>query len=111
VAFVYVRLRRSVGLKLVGRTYELTSEPISNLPAPQEPNGAEFVVCPTGGQVGISRLKRRPMCEQCVEIDKKIENYQRMASRITDQPTLDGIKELIARMLARKAVLHPEQAK
>jgi hypothetical protein len=32
-----------------------------------------------------------------------------MASRITDQPMLDGIKELIERMIAQKAALHPEQ--
>jgi hypothetical protein len=44
------------------------------------------------------------MCEQCVEIDKKIDHYRVMASRITDQPLLDGIKELI-----EKAALHPEQ--
>jgi hypothetical protein len=51
------------------------------------------------------------MCEQCVEIDKKIENYQRMASRITDQAMLDGIKGLIEQMQAQKTALHPEQAK
>jgi len=49
------------------------------------------------------------MCEKCVELDGKIEHYQRMSDRITDQPTLDGIKELIERMKAQKAVLHPEQ--
>jgi hypothetical protein len=49
------------------------------------------------------------MCEKCVELDGKIEHYQRMASLITDQTTLDGIKELIARMKAQKAELHPEQ--
>jgi hypothetical protein len=49
------------------------------------------------------------MCQQCVEIDKKIEDYQRMASRITDQAMLDGIKDLIERMQAQKAALHPEQ--
>jgi hypothetical protein len=49
------------------------------------------------------------MCEQCVEIDKKIEDYQRMVARITDQPFLDGIKVLIERMQARKVALHPEQ--
>jgi hypothetical protein len=32
-----------------------------------------------------------------------------MASRITDQPILDGIKELIERMKAQKAALHAEQ--
>jgi hypothetical protein len=51
------------------------------------------------------------MCEQCVEIDKKIEHYRFMASRITDQPMLDGIKDLIERMQAQKLALHPEQAK
>ena len=49
------------------------------------------------------------MCDKCVELDGKIEHYQRMASRITDQPTLDGIKELIARMMAQKAALHPDE--
>jgi hypothetical protein len=31
-----------------------------------------------------------------------------MATCITDQPLLDGIKELIERMQAQKAALHPE---
>jgi hypothetical protein len=48
------------------------------------------------------------VCEKCVEIDNKIEHYQLMATRITDQPLLDGIKELIERMQAQKAALHPE---
>ena len=50
-----------------------------------------------------------PMCDKCVELDGKIEHYQRMASLLTDRTTLDGIKELIARMKAQKAELHPEQ--
>jgi hypothetical protein len=50
------------------------------------------------------------MCEKCVELDGKIKHYQRMSARITDQPTVDGIKELIERMKAKKAALHPEQA-
>jgi hypothetical protein len=49
------------------------------------------------------------MCDKCVELDGKIEHYQRMASLITDQITLDGIKELIATMKAQKTALHPEQ--
>jgi beta-phosphoglucomutase-like phosphatase (HAD superfamily) len=49
------------------------------------------------------------MCEKCVEIDQKIERYQRMSSRINDQPTLDGIKKLIEQLKAEKAALHPEQ--
>jgi hypothetical protein len=49
------------------------------------------------------------MCDKCVEIDGKIEHYQRLSSRFTDQRTLDGIKGLIASMKAQKAALHPEQ--
>jgi len=49
------------------------------------------------------------MCEKCVELDDKIEHYQRMASRISDQAMLAGIKELIERMQAEKAALHPEK--
>ena len=51
----------------------------------------------------------RAMCNKCVEIDKKIEHYRLLASRLTDQPILDGIKELIERMQAQKAALHPDQ--
>jgi hypothetical protein len=51
------------------------------------------------------------MCEKCVEIDSKIEHYQGLASRVMDQPTIDGIQELIEHMKAQKAALHPEQAK
>jgi hypothetical protein len=50
------------------------------------------------------------MCEKCVELDGKIDRYQRMASRMTDQAMLDGIKELIERMQAQKIAIHPEQA-
>jgi beta-phosphoglucomutase-like phosphatase (HAD superfamily) len=49
------------------------------------------------------------MCEKCDEIDKKIERYRVMASRITDQPILNGIRDLIEQMRAQKAALHPEQ--
>jgi hypothetical protein len=51
------------------------------------------------------------MCDKCVELNGKIEHYQRLSATITDQPTLGGIKELILieRMKAQKAALHPEQ--
>jgi hypothetical protein len=49
------------------------------------------------------------MCEKCVELDSKIEHYRFMASRISDQAMLAGIKGLIERMHAQKAALHPEQ--
>jgi hypothetical protein len=49
------------------------------------------------------------MCEKCTELDAKIEHYRRLSSRLTDQPTLDGIKKLIERMKAEKATFHAEQ--
>jgi hypothetical protein len=49
------------------------------------------------------------MCERCVELEGKIEHYRRLMSGITDQATLDGIKELIERMKTQKAALHPDQ--
>jgi hypothetical protein len=49
------------------------------------------------------------MCEKCAEIDEKIEHYLSLSSRLTDQPTVDGINDLIERMKAEKAALHPGQ--
>ena len=49
------------------------------------------------------------MCDKCIELDGKIEHYQHLSSTITDQRTLDGIKELIERMKAQKAALHLEE--
>jgi hypothetical protein len=51
------------------------------------------------------------MCDRCVELDGKIEHYQCLASNITDQATLDGIKKLVERLEAQKAGLHPERTK
>jgi hypothetical protein len=49
------------------------------------------------------------MCDRCVELDDKIEYYQRMASKTTDPDLLDGIQKLIKRMKTQKATLHPDQ--
>jgi hypothetical protein len=49
------------------------------------------------------------MCDQCVAIDKKIEHYRFMASRITDPDMLDGIKRLTANLQAQKAALNPKE--
>jgi hypothetical protein len=59
--------------------------------------------------MGISPDRRFSMCDKCVELDGKIEHYQRLASGIDDRATLDGTKELIEGMKAQKAALHPEQ--
>jgi beta-phosphoglucomutase-like phosphatase (HAD superfamily) len=49
------------------------------------------------------------MCDKCVEIDKKAERYRSIASRTTDQPVLDGIKELIQQLEEQKLALHPKE--
>lgn len=49
------------------------------------------------------------MCDQCAELDVKIEHYQRIRLSIGDQVTVDRIKELVAEMKARKVKLHPEK--
>jgi hypothetical protein len=46
------------------------------------------------------------MCEKCVELDKKIDHYERIRLSIADQVTVDRIKELIAEMSAQKAQFH-----
>jgi hypothetical protein len=48
------------------------------------------------------------MCEKCVEIDKNLERYQRLASAIADQKAVDALSAKIAELRAEKAALHPE---
>lgn len=47
------------------------------------------------------------MCEKCVELDGKISHYRQLATKVIDQPTLDGIQKLIEQMQAEKTALHP----
>jgi hypothetical protein len=51
------------------------------------------------------------MCDKCQELDKKIEHYRRIVSRITDQLTNERVEKLIEEMQAQKVALHPEQEK
>lgn len=48
------------------------------------------------------------MCDKCNQIDRKIERYRTLSSRITDQLTIDGIAKLVEELLAEKFGLHPE---
>jgi hypothetical protein len=48
------------------------------------------------------------MCEKCTEFNFKIARYRQIASLIVDQPTLDGIAQLIKEMTETKSELHPE---
>jgi hypothetical protein len=49
------------------------------------------------------------VCDECKELNDKIEQYRRIAGSINDQLTIERINELIASMEAQKAALHPEQ--
>jgi hypothetical protein len=49
------------------------------------------------------------MCENCVEIDKKIERYRRIIHSISDRSTVERSNELIAILEGQKAALHPER--
>jgi hypothetical protein len=47
------------------------------------------------------------MCEKCRGIDERVAHYHRIAGAITDKLTLDRIAELILKLDADKAALHP----
>jgi hypothetical protein len=49
------------------------------------------------------------MCERCKSIDREIEHYRELATRITDPQSLKGIALLIQKMEAEKRRLHPER--
>jgi hypothetical protein len=56
-----------------------------------------------------AQMRTFEMCEKCLELDRNIEYYRDIASRIPDEAMLRGIEVLIERVKARKADLHPEQ--
>jgi hypothetical protein len=47
------------------------------------------------------------MCDKCQELDKKIEQYERIAASINDQFTIDRIRALVEELRVQKAALHP----
>ena len=50
------------------------------------------------------------MCGKCKEFDDKIAHYRRMETYITDELTLQGIKQLIEIAAAEKAeISHSEE--
>jgi hypothetical protein len=46
------------------------------------------------------------MCDQCKEIDQRIEQYRRLSQSTTDQTTLDRFKEAIGKLFDEKLGLH-----
>jgi hypothetical protein len=49
------------------------------------------------------------MCDKCVELDGKIERYERMRLLTADQVTVDRINGLVAELYAQRAKFHPEK--
>ncbi len=49
------------------------------------------------------------MCDKCIELDKKIEHHERLASGMADELTLERIRESVREMKAQKAALHPDE--
>ncbi len=51
------------------------------------------------------------MCDQCEELDAKIERYRRIFDPVMDRVTRERVAKLIEDLKAEKARLHPEQEK
>jgi hypothetical protein len=49
------------------------------------------------------------MCDKCIELDRKLEQYRRLAGSITDELTIARISKMIKDTAAEKAKLHPDQ--
>ena len=46
------------------------------------------------------------MCDECIELGKKIDHYRTICARISDEKTVEAVRKLIAEMEAQKAALH-----
>ena len=42
------------------------------------------------------------MCDKCQELEKKIERYRTLATRLFDQPTIEAINKLIEEMRPKR---------
>jgi hypothetical protein len=49
------------------------------------------------------------MCDKCIEIDKTIAHYRWIKERVIDPLTHQAADDLIAKLEAEKAALHPER--
>jgi hypothetical protein len=69
----------------------------------------------TSGYSSASKLARANaepvMCDHCIELDRKIAQFQTLAERVLDPLTVEGLRKLIEEMQAQKAALHPELQK
>ena len=71
-----------------------------------EPNSPSAVLGWRGKMLSRMRLEGVIMCEQCDEIDEKIDRYGTLASRVADQTLIDGANELVDLLGALKDALH-----
>jgi hypothetical protein len=51
------------------------------------------------------------MCDQCDQIDEKLQRYRFMARWLNDPTTLKGLRLLTAKSEAEKHALHPDEYK
>jgi hypothetical protein len=78
--------------------------PVNKFPALQFPKQAT--------DEGCSAIRAEvPVCDKCVELDRKIEHYRRLVAQLHDPVTTERLGNLIETMEALKVALHPEQQK
>jgi hypothetical protein len=49
------------------------------------------------------------MCDKCIELDGKIEHYERIAGSISDQLTMIGSKNWWSKRRPKRRRFHPQQ--
>jgi hypothetical protein len=48
------------------------------------------------------------MCWKCAELDRRIDHLRRMVEQVSDTMTIEAAKQMVEKMEAEKAKLHPE---
>ena len=72
-------------------------------------NSASHAVLSVTTNDGFPRECGTHMCDKCIQLDKKIEHSERLASGVADELTLERIRELVWEMKAQKAAFHPDE--
>jgi hypothetical protein len=55
-------------------------------------------------------MRKLPKYNEVTQLDRKIEQYRRIAFSLNDQLTVDRIKTAIAQLQAQKAALHQSKS-
>ena len=56
----------------------------------------------------FARMRNLAMCDKCIELDKRIEQYRRLSGLINDRLTIERFEAAIKDLQDQKAALHPE---